>query len=132
VRAGDVDQDDACRLADCFGSFLSLSSSERCEGSQQFVVPEGASLFFGSQLLGVRCWLSSGTGHRLEAVSRLSKTGVFEDYFALLADLSGTAHLVQMFDSTIRARPCIGGRYKRGRKTRHWDARVVAFRQKLT
>ena len=30
--------------------------------------------------------------------SRLSKSGVFEDYFALLADLSDTAHLVQMFD----------------------------------
>lgn len=32
---------------------------------------------------------------------RLSKAGVFEDAFALLASLSGTAHLVQMFDSTI-------------------------------
>jgi len=32
---------------------------------------------------------------------RLSKAGVFEDVFALLASLSGTAHLVQMFDSTI-------------------------------
>jgi transposase len=33
--------------------------------------------------------------------SRLSKAGVFEDVFAMLADLSGTAHLVQMFDSTV-------------------------------
>ncbi|MGI9488170.1 MAG: transposase [Geminicoccaceae bacterium] len=33
--------------------------------------------------------------------SRLSNAGVFDAYFALLADLSGTAHLVQMFDSTI-------------------------------
>jgi transposase len=32
---------------------------------------------------------------------RLSKAGVFEDFFAMLAGLSGTAHLVQMFDSTI-------------------------------
>lgn len=32
---------------------------------------------------------------------RLSKAGVFEGVFAILADLSGTAHLVQMFDSTI-------------------------------
>jgi transposase len=32
---------------------------------------------------------------------RLSKAGVFEDFFAMLAGLSNTAHLVQMFDSTI-------------------------------
>ena len=32
---------------------------------------------------------------------RLSRSGVFEDFFATLADLSGTAHLVQMFDSTV-------------------------------
>ena len=32
---------------------------------------------------------------------RLSRAGVFEDFFAMLAGLSGTAHLVQMFDSTI-------------------------------
>ena len=33
--------------------------------------------------------------------SRLSRSGVFEDFFAMLADLSGSAHLVQMFDSTV-------------------------------
>jgi transposase len=32
---------------------------------------------------------------------RLSKAGVFEDFFAMLAGLSSSAHLVQMFDSTI-------------------------------
>ncbi len=32
---------------------------------------------------------------------RLSRSGVFEDFFATLADLSNTAHLVQMFDSTV-------------------------------
>ena len=32
---------------------------------------------------------------------RLGKAGVFEDFFAMLAGLSGTAHLVQMFDSTV-------------------------------
>jgi transposase len=32
---------------------------------------------------------------------RLSRAGVFEDFFAMLAGLSDTAHLVQMFDSTI-------------------------------
>ena len=32
---------------------------------------------------------------------RLSRAGVFEAFFEALAALSGTAHLVQMFDSTI-------------------------------
>ncbi|MGI9507975.1 MAG: transposase [Geminicoccaceae bacterium] len=62
--------------------------------------------------------------------SRLSRAGVFEDYFALLADLSGTAHLVQMFDSTIvRAHVSAAGA-KGGRKTRHWAARAAAFQRK--
>ena len=64
--------------------------------------------------------------------SRLSKAGVFDDYFALLADLSGTAHLVQMFDSTIvRAHVSAAGA-KGGRKTRRWAVRAAAFRQKYT
>jgi transposase len=32
---------------------------------------------------------------------RLSRTGVFEAFFQALAGLSPTAHLVQMFDSTV-------------------------------
>src|ERR1700712_154548 len=32
---------------------------------------------------------------------RLSRTGVFEAFFQLLAETSKTAHLVQMFDSTV-------------------------------
>jgi transposase len=64
--------------------------------------------------------------------SRLSKAGVFGDYFALLADLSGTAHLVQMFDSTIvRAHVSAAGA-KGGRKTRRWAAHAAAFRRKYT
>ena len=64
--------------------------------------------------------------------SRLSKAGVFEDYFALLADLSGTAHLVQMFDSTIvRAHVSAAGA-KGGRKIRRLDARVADFRRRYT
>jgi transposase len=33
--------------------------------------------------------------------SRLSKAGVFEAFFAMLAECSRTAHVVQMFDSTV-------------------------------
>ena len=32
---------------------------------------------------------------------RLGKSGVFEDYFSMLAGLSETADIVQMFDSTV-------------------------------
>jgi len=33
--------------------------------------------------------------------NRLVKAGVFEDWFCMLAGLSDTAHLVQMFDPTV-------------------------------
>ena len=33
--------------------------------------------------------------------SRLSRAGVFEAFFAMLAECSRTAHVVQMFDSTV-------------------------------
>ena len=50
----------------------------------------------------------------------------------LLADLSDTAHLMQMFDSTIvRAHVSAVGE-KGGRKTRRSAGRVAAFRQKYT
>ena len=42
--------------------------------------------------------------------SRLSRSGVFEAFFQLLAELSPTAHLVQMFDSTtVRAHVSAAG-----------------------
>ena len=44
---------------------------------------------------------------------RLSQVGVFEALLANLAELSGTAHLVQMVDSTIVRAPCLGSRRKR-------------------
>ena len=54
---------------------------------------------------------------------RLGKSGVFEDYFAMLAGLSETAHLVQMFDSTvIRAHVSAAGA-KGGKRVRRLDGR---------
>ena len=50
--------------------------------------------------------------------SRLSRSGVFDAFFQSLADLSPTAHLVQMFDSTtVRARVSAAGA-KGGSKAR--------------
>jgi transposase len=61
---------------------------------------------------------------------RLSQTGTFEAFFEALASLSETAHLVQMFDSTIvRAHVSAAGA-KGGRTPRRSGVRAAAFRQK--
>jgi transposase len=63
---------------------------------------------------------------------RLSRTGVFETFFQLLAEQSRTAHLVQFFDSTVvRAHVSAAGA-KGGRKIRRSAARAAASRPKST
>jgi transposase len=63
---------------------------------------------------------------------RLSRSGVFEAFFQALAQTSRTAHLVQMFDSTVvRAHVSAAGA-KGGSKIRPSDARAAAFRPKST
>ena len=60
---------------------------------------------------------------------RLSQTGTFEAFFEALAGLSETAHLVQMFDSTI-VRAHVSAAGLRGTTPRRLADRVAAFRQK--
>ena len=63
---------------------------------------------------------------------RLSKAGVFEAFFDALAAMSSSAHLIQMFDSTIvRAHVSAAGA-KGGRKHRRSGARAAASRRKST
>ena len=63
---------------------------------------------------------------------RLSKAGVFEAFFEALAALSETAHLVQMFDSTIvRAHVSAAGA-KGGRIGRPLATRAGASRPRST
>ena len=63
---------------------------------------------------------------------RLSRAGVFDDFFAMLAGLSETAHLVQMFDSTVvRAHVSAAGA-KGGKRGRRSVVRGAAFRRKST
>ena len=63
---------------------------------------------------------------------RLSKAGVFEAFFDHLASLSPSAHLVQMFDSTVvRAHVSAAGA-KGGNKARRWAAREAGSRRKST
>ncbi len=62
---------------------------------------------------------------------RLSQAGVFEAFFEALASLSRTAHLVQMFDSTVvRAHVSAAGA-KGGSTIRRWAARAGASRPRL-
>jgi transposase len=57
---------------------------------------------------------------------RLSKAGVFEGFFDTLAGLSSTAHLIQMFDSTVvRAHVSAAGA-KGGSKIRRLAAHAAA------
>ena len=63
---------------------------------------------------------------------RLSRSGVFEAFFDALATTSPTAHLVQMFDSTVvRAHVSAAGA-KGGRTARHSAARAAASRPRST
>src|SRR6266849_97330 len=63
---------------------------------------------------------------------RLSQRGVFEAMLASLAEMSGTAHLVQMVDSTIvRAHVSAAGA-KGGSKARRSAARAAGFPPRST
>jgi len=63
---------------------------------------------------------------------RLSRTGVFEAFFQALAGLSRTAHLVQMFDSTVvRAHVSAAGA-KGGRTARRSAARAAGSAPRST
>jgi transposase len=61
---------------------------------------------------------------------RLSRTGVFEVFFQLLAEQSRTGHLVQFFDSTVvRAHVSAAGA-KGGSKTKRSAGHAAASRRK--
>ena len=63
---------------------------------------------------------------------RLSQSGTFEAFFDTLAAMSETAHLVQMFDSTVvRAHVSAAGA-KGGNTIKHSAARAAASRRKST
>lgn len=63
---------------------------------------------------------------------RLSQSGTFESFFETLAGLSQSAHLVQMFDSTVvRAHVSAAGA-KGGRRMSPSGVRAAAFQRKST
>jgi transposase len=66
-----------------------------------------------------RCWL-------------LSRTGTFEAFFQALTGRSRTAHLVQMFDSTVLRAHVSAAGAKEGRTVSRSAARVAASAPKST
>lgn len=63
---------------------------------------------------------------------RLSRAGVFEAFFDALAGLSRTAHLVQMFDSTVARAHVSAAGAKGGRRGRRSAAPAAASRPRST
>jgi transposase len=63
---------------------------------------------------------------------RLSRSGVFEAMFDMLAATSGTAHLVQMFDSTTARAHVSAAGAKGGRTARRSAARAAVSRPRST
>ena len=63
---------------------------------------------------------------------RLSRSGVFEAFFQMLAECSETAHLIQFFDSTTARAHVSAAGAKGGSSIRPSAARVAAFRPKST
>ena len=63
---------------------------------------------------------------------RLSRSGVFDVFFEALAQLSMTAHLVQMFDSTVTRAHVSAAGAKGGSIIRRSDARGAGSRARST
>ena len=63
---------------------------------------------------------------------RLSRSGVFEAFFQMLAECSKTAHLIQFFDSTTARAHVSAAGAKGGSRIRPSVARVAASRPKFT
>ena len=63
---------------------------------------------------------------------RLSRSGVFEAFFQLLAECSKTAHLVQFFDSTTARAHVSAAGAKGGSRIRRLAARVAVSARKST
>jgi transposase len=63
---------------------------------------------------------------------RLSRAGIFEAFFDALAALSESAHLVQMFDSTVARAHVSAAGAKGGKTIRRSAVRVAASQPKST
>jgi hypothetical protein len=130
LEVGNVHEDDGYGLGERAGGFPGLPATARAQGRGRPVVSGSDALLHGGE-----CALPERFGHWnsvWKRFDRLSKAGVFEAFFDTLAEMSASAHLIQMFDSTIvRAHVSAAGA-KGGSKVRRSAARVAGSRPKST
>jgi transposase len=133
LEVGDVDEDGGCRLVGGAGGVPRLVAAPGRQGPKRPAVPRSAALFLGSQHHVADAAERFGKWNSVwKRFDRLSKAGVFETFFDHLASLSSSAHLVQMFDSTIvRAHVSAAGA-KGGRKVRRSVVPAAASPPKST
>src|SRR5271165_4481026 len=117
-------------LDDCFEVIRGVAVASRRQGPRR---PEVEALHYFVvhnitwRALPERFWHWNSVWKRFW---RLSRAGTFEAFFDALAAMSGTAHLVQMFDSTVvRAHVSAAGA-KGGKTIKRSAVHVVASRRK--
>src|SRR4029077_2083388 len=124
---------DGRRLDDRFAGIPGFALAARRQRPERSEVPGGAAVFRGSQHHVARPPREFGRWNSVwKRFWRLSQSGTFEAFFDALAQMSETAHLVQMFDSTVvRAHVSAAGA-KGGKTIRRSAARAADSRRKST
>ena len=112
---------------------LRLPAPARPESRGRSPLPRGAAFLHRRERSLAR---SAGSlrslEQRVETLRSLEQGGVFEAFFDTLASMSSTAHLIQMFDSTVvRAHVSAAGA-KGGKKAKRLGARAAASPRKST
>jgi len=133
LEVGNVYEDDGKGLGGGDGGVSSLIAAPRRQGTGNRLFLEAMHYFSAHNIswraLPERFGKWNSVWKRFD---RLSKAGVFETFFDHLASLSSSAHLVQMFDSTI-VRPHVSAAgAKGGKKGRRSAARAAALPPRST
>src|SRR5215203_2975299 len=121
-RAGDADTHDRCRLGAEVVEIVRACRSRRGDKGRDDRRFLEAIHYFSVHTITWRALPATfGKWNSIwKRFWRLSQAGVFEAFFEALASLSRTAHLVQMFDSTVvRAHVSAAGA-KGGNNIRLW------------
>ncbi|WP_442579621.1 hypothetical protein ACSBOB_29740 [Mesorhizobium sp. ASY16-5R] len=105
-----------------------LPAAAWTQGVERPALP--ARRFTSSRCTGDRTGVDRTVELGLERVGRLSKVGLFENFFETLASMSRSAHLIQVFDSTIVRAHIPAASAKGGQKSQALDRFPHAFTTK--